>query len=288
MKVIFAGCGFLGEAAADLFSGLGWEVLALCASRESADRLKHKPFEVLAGDIATTPGFSGAWSSPDLLVHCASSGRGGGVDAYQRVYVQGMRQLLAATNPHHVLFVGSTSVYGQTDGSFVDETSPAAPAVETGQILLEAESLALAAGGCVLRLSGIYGPGRSVLLRKYRDGTATLDGDGTRWVNQVHRDDAARAILHAGTKKLSGIFNVSDDTPAQQREVYSWIASPWNGPLPPATERPGIRKRGSTNKRVSNAKLKATGWQPSYPCYKDALPGLVLTTGIPASPENRK
>jgi len=275
VKVIFAGCGFLGEAAADLYSGHGWDVLGLCASQESADRLSGKPFQVLAMDIAGNPCFPEPWLSPDLLVHCASSGRGGGVDAYQRVYLQGLRQLLVAANPRHLIFVGSTSVYGQTDGSLVDETHPADPLVETGKVLLEAESLALAFGGCVLRLSGIYGPGRSVLLRKYLAGTAALDGDGSRWINQVHRDDAAQAIFLAGTKKLTGIYNVSDDTPARQSEVYSWIASHVNGPLPPRAEAPAIRKRGNTNKRVSNAKLKTTGWQPGFPSYKDALPDLV-------------
>ncbi len=275
MKVIFAGCGFLGEAAADLFSALGWQVLGLCASQDSADRLKEKPFEVLAMDIADTPGFSKPWQSPDLLVHCASSGRGGGREAYHRVYVQGLHQLLAAATPSHVIFVGSTSVYGQTDGGIVDEASAVEPPVETGKILLEAESLALAHGGCVLRLSGIYGPGRSVLLRKFLDGTATLDGEGSRWINQIHRDDAAQAILHAGTKKLSGIYNVCDDTPARQSEVYSWIASQLGGPLPPRAPAPATRKRGNTNKRVSNAKLKMTGWQPLFPAYKDALPGLL-------------
>ncbi len=225
-------------------------------------------------DITEKLRFPEPWTSPDLLVHCASSGRGGGVEAYQRVYVQGMRELLAAATPRHIIFTGSTSVYGQTDGSLVDETSPAEPTVETGKVLLEAESVALAYRGCVLRLAGLYGPGRSVLLRKYRDGTATLDGDGSRWINQIHRDDAARAILHAGANNLSGIYNVSDDTPTRQRDVYSWIATHRNGPLPRPSETPTIRKRGNTNKRVSNTKLKTTGWQPRFCSYKDALPEL--------------
>lgn len=275
MKVIFAGCGFLGEAAAGLFYQHNWEVLGLCSRQESADRLCDKPFDVLAMDIAGSPRFAESWMNPDLLVHCASSGRGGGVAAYQRVYVQGLRQLLVAANPKRVIFISSTSVYGQTDGSFVNETDPAEPQVETGKILLEAESLALAAGGCVLRLSGIYGPGRSVLLQKYRDGTATMERDGSRWINQIHRDDAAHAILHAGTKKLSGIFNVSDDAPSRQRDVYSWIAAEFEGPLPSSSENPPPRKRGNTNKRVSNSKLKTTGWQPHFPSYKDALPELL-------------
>jgi nucleoside-diphosphate-sugar epimerase len=275
LKVIFAGCGFLGEAAAVLFFEHGWEVLAVCRSRESAERLRDKPFEVIAMDIAGSPRFPESWVRPDLLVHCASSGRGGGVEAYQRIYVQGLVRLLAAANPRNVIFIGSTSVYGQTDGSFVDEKSPAEPLVETGSVLLEAESLALAAGGCVLRLSGIYGPGRSVFLRKYREGTAALERDGSRWVNQIHRDDAARAILHAGTKKLAGIYNVSDDAPARQRDVYSWIAAEIPGPLPPSSENPVLRKRGNTNKRVSNAKLKTAGWHPHFPSYKDALPALI-------------
>jgi nucleoside-diphosphate-sugar epimerase len=270
VKAIIAGCGFLGEAAAGLFLKQGWQVLGLCAREESLPRLRARGLDCAAMDISSKLEFPEEWRDVDLLIHCASSGRGG-PDAYRRVYVEGLKNLIAATSARKLLFTSSTSVYAQSDGSLVTEADPAAPVVETGKYLLEAEKVALDAGGCVLRLAGIYGPGRSVLLRKYQEGTAVLENGGGRWINQIHRDDAAAALVHAAEHDLSGIYNVADDSPATQKEVYGWIAEAMKGDLPPGGPAPLTRKRGITNKRVSNTKLRMTGWTPSFPSYRDAL-----------------
>jgi nucleoside-diphosphate-sugar epimerase len=273
-KVIIAGCGFLGEAAAALFSDAGWSVLGLCASQESADRLAGRPYAVEARDISTPQEFAPPWHGADALVHCASSGRSG-AEGYRQVYLEGLLNLLAGIQPRRTLFVSSTSVYAQTDGSLVTESSPACPDRETSQILRETEGVAVASGGYVARLSGLYGPGRSVLLRKFLSGEARIEGDGGRWINQIHRDDAAQAIIHLFTRRAEpGIYNVSDDTPATQGEVQGWMAQYLNRPLPPPGEPDFSRKRGWTSKRVSNAKLRATGWFPSYPSFRYALPSL--------------
>jgi nucleoside-diphosphate-sugar epimerase len=189
--------------------------------------------------------------------------------------VEGAARLLEAFPEARLLFTGSTSVYAQTDGSWVDETSPAEPIRETGRLLLEAESLVLRAAGNVLRLSGLYGPGRSVLLRKVCEETAVLEAGGGRWINQIHRDDAARAALAVAKSGAPGaIYNVTDDTPATQREVYGWIADFLQRPMPPEGPVDPNRKRGWTSKRVRNTRLRALGWTPAFPCYRDALPTL--------------
>jgi len=270
-RVIIVGCGFLGEAAADFFCASGWDVLGLCARAESAARLAAKPFEVRALDITQEFTADAPWRGGDALVHCASSGRGG-EEAYRAVYLTGLLNVLTAFQPQRTLFTGSTSVYAQTDGSLVDETSESGPERATGKILREAEGVALASGGYVARLSGIYGPGRSVLRRKFLAGEAVIEGDGGRWINQIHRDDAARAIRHLFTTRAApGIYNVSDDTPATQREVSGWLADYFQQPLPPAGEPDHNRKRGWTSKRVCNAKLRATGWAPAFASYREAL-----------------
>jgi len=276
-RLIIVGCGFLGETAADFFYAAGWDVLGLCASAESAARLTSKPFEVRALDITQEFIADAPWRGVDALVHCASSGRGG-EEAYRAVYLDGLLNVITAFQPRRTLFTGSTSVYAQTDGSLVDETSETRPDRATGKILLDAEGVALACGGYVARLSGIYGPGRSVLRRKFLAGEAVIEGDGGRWINQIHRDDAARAILHLFTSRASsGIYNVSDDTPAPQKEVYGWLADHFHQPLPPTGELDPNRKRGWTSKRVNNAKLRGMGWCPNFPSYREALsaPGAI-------------
>jgi nucleoside-diphosphate-sugar epimerase len=272
-KVIIAGCGFLGEAAADLFSGAGWDVLGLCSSEDSAARLAGKPWPVLVADISRPLSFAPDWQGADALIHCASSGRGG-PDAYRAVYLDGLLNLIAALRPRRTLFTGSTSVYAQTDGSWVNETSPALPERDTGRILLDAEGVALATGGYVVRLSGLYGPGRSVLLRKFLSGEARIE-DRPRWINQIHRDDAARALFHLfAVRAEPGIYNVSDNTPATQRDVYGWMAEFFSRALPPFGEPDLNRKRGWTSKRVSTEKIRSTGWMPAFPSYRDALSAL--------------
>jgi nucleoside-diphosphate-sugar epimerase len=276
--VIIVGCGFLGEAAADFFCAAGWNVLGLCASAESAGRLAAKPYGVRVQDVACEFTADDVWRGADALVHCVSSGRGGGVEAYHAVYFEGLLNVIAAFQPRRTLFTGSTSVYAQTDGSWVDETSETLPARDTAKVLLDAEGVALASGGYVARLSGLYGPGRSVLMRKFLAGEAVLEGDGGRWVNQVHRDDAVAAIAHLFfNRSAPGIYNVSDDTPATQREVYGWLSDFTGKPMPPSGEPNFQRKRAWTSKRVANTALKAAGWNPQFSSYRDALaaPGAI-------------
>jgi nucleoside-diphosphate-sugar epimerase len=273
-RVVIAGCGFLGETAADLFSKGGWNVLGLCASPESAARFTGKPYEVRALDITRRFSLTSAWRGADALVHCAGPDRAV-PGAYRSVYIGGLVNALAGIEPQQVLITGSTSVYAQVDGTWVDETSETKPDRETGQILLEAEGIALDSGGFVARLSGLYGPGRSVIMRKFLSGKAVIEGDGLRWINQIHRDDAARAVVHLLTKPAKpGIYNVSDSAPARQSEVCTWLADYFHRPLPGKGEPDLNRKRGWTNKRVSNAKLRGTGWRPAFPAYRDAIASL--------------
>ena len=274
--MVIAGCGFLGEAAAFLFSESGSQVLGLCATQETAARLAGRAFEVRAVDITgSLSEILPQWKNPDLLIHCASSGRGG-ADAYRAIYRDGLSNLLDFFAPRRAIFTGSTSVYAQEPGEWVDEKSPAEPTRETGRILLEAEALALAAGGIVARLAGIYGPGRSVYLRKFLEGTAVLEVGGSRWLNQIHRDDAARALKFLASPAVTpGVFNVCDDSPATQHDLYGWIAGLLRKPLPPEGPRDPDRKRGWTSKRVSNAKLRSIGWAPHFASYRDALPSLL-------------
>ena len=277
-EVLIIGCGFLGETAAELFSARGKRVLGLVRSHESLAVLAGKSFDTASCDV-TEPSNVEALSprvrGVPLAIYCVSSGRGG-AETYAEVYREGLRRVVEAWNPGRVVFVSSTSVYGQTDGSWVSEDSPALPDRETGRILLEAESIALASGGSVARLSGIYGPGRSVLLRKCIAGEAVLEAGGDRWINQIHREDASAALAVMGSPSAApGVYNVSDDTPATQSEVYGWITSALDLPLPPEGPADLNRKRGWTSKRISNSKLKATGWNPRFPSYRDALPQLI-------------
>jgi len=271
-RILIAGCGFVGLATARLFHDAGWEVVGLTHSAESAAALAGEPFRVVACDLADAAALRthGEWRRFDAAIHCASSGRGG-ADAYRTVYLSGAQNLLAELAPRRLLFTSSTSVYAQNDGSIVDEESPAEPDRETGRVLRETENFVLASGGIVARLAGVYGPGRSVLLKRFFSGEAMIEGDGGRHVNQVHRDDIATALLALVQAEAQGIFNVVDDAPMRQRDIYGWLAEHFRKPIPPSGPVDPNRKRGVTHKRVSNAKLRALGWNLSYPSFRDAV-----------------
>jgi nucleoside-diphosphate-sugar epimerase len=160
----------------------------------------------------------------------------------------------------------------------VTEESATEPTIETGKILREAEKLVLANRGTVLRLGGIYGPGRSALLTKFLGGEAMIDPGNDRFVNAIHRDDAAAAIqlLSRRTDGRGEIYNVVDNEPTLQSEYHRWLAAKLNRPLPPTGRSTSTRKRGPGNKRVSNAKLRATGWAPRYPNFATGMSESVL------------
>jgi len=278
-RILIAGCGYVGLATARLLHTAGWNVLGCTHSADSAAALAVEPFPVRQADLSSLDSVRTLedWRGCEAIVHCASSGRGG-ADAYRAVYLGGARNLLEALTPQHLLFTSSTSVYAQNDGSWVTEESPAAPDRETGQVLRETEELVLASGGCSARLAGIYGPGRSVLLKKFLTGEATIEGDGLRWINQAHRDDIATALALLVERRATGTFNVADDTPLTQRDIYTWLAAHFARDLPPTGLIDTNRKRGVTSKRVSNARLRALGWSPRYPSFRDAVasdPGLL-------------
>jgi nucleoside-diphosphate-sugar epimerase len=276
-RILIAGCGYVGRATADLFHAASWDVEGWTASEKSAAALSTRPYPVYQVDISNRDQVAEHPGTFDAVIHCASS-RGGGVESYRQIYLNGVRNLLDRFAGTKMLFTSSTSVYAQRDGSWVTEESETKPACETGGVLLETEKLVLDRRGTVARLSGIYGPGRSALLSKFLAGTAIIDPEKDRYVNQVHRDDIASAlfVLVSGEWQQRQIYNVVDNQPMLQSDCYRWLAERLNRPLPPTralTEQP---KRGGTNKRVCNAKLRSLRWTLQYPTLADGMEKSIL------------
>lgn len=273
-RLLIAGHGYLGQAVSEQARASNWKVTTLSKSGEGADFgcdfTESKALKELAQAV----------EPPTHILASASSGRGG-PEAYERVFRQGTSNLLEVFPAAHLTFTSSTSVYRQTDGSTVDEESDLAGETRNSAILRAAEEMTLAAGGTALRLSGIYGPHRSVILRRFLADEATLEDTGgelgIRILNQIHRDDAARAILHLISAERTGLFNVTDNQPMSQLELYRELSERLSKPLPPTAPPNPNSKRGWTHKAVSNAKLRATGWEPRLPSYLAALDELLQT-----------
>ncbi len=135
-----------------------------------------------------------------------------------------------------------------------------------------AESVETGGDATVVRSCGIYGQGRGVLFEKFRRGEAVIEGDGLRWINQIHQRDLVIALTYLIDAGVPGeIYNVTDDTPVTYNDYYTWCAEFLCKPIPPNGPINPQRKRGMTNKRVSNAKLRGRGWTPLYPSFREGL-----------------
>jgi len=272
-RLLIAGCGFLGQALAERWIADGGEVIAVT---RGGDLGTPVPYPVEACDLTSLDSvldLARRVPPPDAIVHCASSGRQG-AEMYGKIYLGGVIHLQRAFGGVPLLLTSSTSVYPQTGGENVTETSPAEPDRETGAILRQAEDATLKTGGIVARLGGLYGPGRSVILQRFLDGTAIIETGISRYLNQIHRDDAAAALallLRKRQEAAGEIYNVCDGHALTQRECYEQLAAHFQKPLPPEGSPNLDRKRGWTHKRIESAKLRALGWEPRYPTFMDAI-----------------
>lgn len=279
MRVLIVGCGYVGLQVGARLVRAGHRVWGL---RRSADdgQLTRAGIAPVAGDI-TRPDQRGKLSGPfDWVINTISSAKGGAKE-YRAVYLEGTKHLIErfTGTVEKYVYTSSTSVYGQTDGSQVDEASITKPSSETGAILVETESLLLDAvsrsrfPAVILRSSGIYGPERGHLFQQYLKGEAVIPGDGQRIINMIHRDDLAGAIIAALEQADPGeVYNATDDEPVSYLQFFKWLSGALGKPMPPFSVEASAtgRKRGVTSKRVSNEKLKRVLSYPfQYPTYRE-------------------
>lgn len=270
--LMIAGCGDVGSRLGERMTALGWRVHGL---RRDVTRLPACILPV-AGDLQQ-PGCPAGWpeSGLDYLVYCAAASQHDEA-GYRRAYVDGLRHVLAwlaehGQRPRRLLFVSSTGVYAQQAGEWVDESAPAEAEAYSGRIMREAEQVAL--GGplpaTLVRLAGIYGPGREWLLGQVRQGYRVAS-EPPLYGNRIHADDAAGLLAFllqadARGEALEDCYLGVDDAPAPLAEVVDWLrerlgVSHW-------AEQQSVRRAGS--KRCSNARARALGWQPQYPSYRE-------------------
>jgi nucleoside-diphosphate-sugar epimerase len=280
MRVLIVGCGYVGLAAGSELVRLGHEVFGVRRNPDGDAQLKEAGIKPLVADVTKLSDLAQLPGPFDWVVNCVSSGKGG-VEEYRDVYLNGTRNLiewLSAAPPKKFVYTGSTSVYGQTDGSQVKESSSTQPASETSQVLVETEKILLDAAfqkkfpAVVLRVAGIYGPERGHLFLQYLKNEAKIAGQGERLINMIHRDDLAGVIVAALKNGRPGeIYNAVDDEPVAQIHFFRWLSETLGKWMPPfATEAENAeRKRGLTNKRVQNRKLKMElGYQFKYPNFR--------------------
>ncbi len=282
MRVLIAGCGDLGTALGLELAGAGDEVIGL---RRHPARLPP-PIAPFAADLAD-PGSLEQLPEVDAVVYAAAADSSTD-DAYRRAYVDGVRHLLAAPGlqqrpPRRFVFVSSTAVYAQDGGEWIDERSPAQATHFRARLLLEGEALVRAIAApetttTVLRLAGIYGPGRTHLIELVRSGRATYPPGPPRYANRIHRDDAAGALVHLlQLPEPAALYLGVDDAPVDLAEVFHFLAVALGAPLPRQVEAPGGGSAERTSKRCSNALLRKAGYDFRFPTYREGYGALLAS-----------
>jgi nucleoside-diphosphate-sugar epimerase len=279
MRVLIAGCGYVGTALGVRLARGGHRVWGL---RRNPKGLPSAIRGVAAdlGAMASIPDF---FRLVDHVVYAAAPDVST-PHAYGATYVEGVRNLVRALRSSRApvrrfVFVSSTAVWGQSHGEWVDESTPPSPDDFRGAILREAEECVLSAPfpGVILRLGGIYGPGRTRLIERVRPGDARCpEGDPT-WSNRIHRDDAAAILEHLLTvPSPDSVYVGVDDEPAPLCDVYRHVAD-LLGVAPPTPD-PSVSPRRS-NKRCSNRRLKETGYRFLFPSYREGYSAVIEGTG---------
>lgn len=266
-RLLIAGCGDLGQAVATHLDPTAFDIHGLRRSRQSWTA----GMQAIQGDVTRPQSLQALHAlQPHILLYCVAADAQTD-ESYRAHYVDGLRNVLQALDPgslKQVFFVSSTRVYGQRTDALLDESTPALPADFGGERLLQAEGLlqGLACPATVLRLSGIYGPGRTRMLRLARQ-PQNWPAENS-WTNRIHRDDAAAFIAFLmrqamAQQVLQDCYIVTDQRPSPQCEVLSWIAARLgveesSMPAPPV----------GGGKRLSNQRMLDTGFKLSYPDYR--------------------
>lgn len=280
MTVLIAGCGDLGTEVGLRLAARGERVVGW---RRSPERLPAG-IEGVRADL-TQPLPPVPADTDVVVIATAASGRT--EDAYRSAYVDATGNVLDAlgrdgVTPRRVLFVSSTAVYGDFGGAWVTEDSPAESAAPTARLVKEAEDVLLARTdrGTVLRLSGIYGPGRTRLIDQVTGGSAVLPPQ-VQWTNRIHRDDAAAAIVHLvmDVGAPEGIYLGSDELPVDLGEVLRFLATELGLPEPPRGDGSGGASRGGA-RRVDSGRLRSSGFRFTYPTYREGYRAVLAGEGV--------
>lgn len=277
LRVLLVGAGSTGGRAARLLAAAGHEVVVLRRRTEPLDGAASIP--VVACDL-TDRAALGRTAIPavDVVVVCVTA-PDRTEPAYRAVYVDGVAGLLATyaeqhdRPPRRVVFTSTTAVYASSDGEVVDEATPTTPARFNGRVMVEAEGVVRASGApevVLARLAGIYGGGTNRLVARVRAGQEPVGASlPDPWTNRIHVDDAAGALAFLATHASPpDVVNVVDDEPARRSDVVRFLASRLEVAVPADGDAPvaGVPR---DDKRVSNARLRSTGFALRHPTYRE-------------------
>ncbi len=272
-EILIVGCGDIGSRTAQGLLAKGHTVYG---ARRNVGELPDGIKPVVL-DVADAESWQSLTLKPDFIVYSVAAG---GFDeaAYQAAYAEGVANMLTwlkntKQTPKHILFVSSTSVYGQGEGEEVDESTEPKPSGFAGRVMLQAEQRLQKSKlpTTAVRFSGIYGPGRDMLIRQVRQGRMAPEIP-VMYSNRIHSDDCAGVLNHLIQYALEGhildeVYLATDQASEPIYEVMSWMADILQVEATETVEAP--TRRRASSKRCVNKRLLDTGYTFIYPSYKE-------------------
>ena len=273
---LIIGCGYLGRRIAQRWLREGYCVSGTTRTPDHAAELGRLGVEPIQCDVLASASLA-ALPAVHTVVHCVGLDRGAG-QSMRSVYVDGLDNVLVhLPQAERFIYVSSSSVYGQCHGEEVDETAATAPLEESGQVVLAAEQLLWSRlpNAIVLRFGGIYGPGR-LLRQKAVQAGEPIQADPDRWLNLIHVEDGASAVLAAEARAQSGaVYNICDDQPVRRREFLTLLAQLLDAPEPRFVSplaNASLPPHERSNRRISNRRMHAElAVQLAYPSFREGL-----------------
>ncbi|QGJ72298.1 Nucleoside-diphosphate-sugar epimerase [Planctomycetales bacterium 10988] len=286
MSKLICGCGYLGTRVAALWKQQGQHVYVLTRSREHAEQFAAQGLSPINGDVTEPETLKELENLEiDTVLYAIGLDRRAG-KPMSEVYVDGLKHVLKRLpkSLSRFIYISSTGVYGGLDGEWMDEDSPCEPERENGKICLEAEDLLTShpefgSKSILLRLAGIYGPGRVPYRQQLINGEP-IAVPGSGYLNLIHVEDAARVVLQAEAQApLPRLYTVSDGNPPQRKDYYEEAAKLLEAPEPlfeaPPADSP-VAQRARSNKRIRNVRLvEELNPEFQFPTYREGLQGIL-------------
>ncbi|MBW4633762.1 MAG: SDR family oxidoreductase [Iphinoe sp. HA4291-MV1] len=272
MNVAIIGCGYVGCAIARY-----WQQKMTCVVTATTTTSERVPVlqavaqrvEVVKGN--DPEGLKSVLKNQDVVLLSVGA-KSANTDIYEETYLHTAKTLVSVlkqiSSVRQLIYTGSYAIYGDRNGAWVDEESPAAPVNQNGQIMNDTEQVLLSASSenlrvCILRLGGIYGPGRELVKIFGRYAGATRPGNGKDTTNWIHLDDIIAVIELARKHQLQGIYNLVDDAHLTTGELLERVFETHN--LPKVTWDSSQESKRPYNAKVSNKKIKDAGYELIYP-----------------------
>ena len=275
MNIAIIGCGYVGTALARHWHQNNSHIItATTTTKERVaglEKVAHRVVVMKGDDFSALRSVVQNQDAVILSV-APTSDRQIAANPYEQTYLRTAKNLVAALQQapsvKQLIYTGSYSVYGDRNGAWVDEESPVAPANSNGQVLCDTEQVLLDADSqdlrvCILRLGGIYGPGRELVNIFSRFFGSTRSGNGENFTNWIHLDDIVSAVTFALLNRWQGIYNLVNDVPLITRELLERLSERHH--LPQVLWEPSDPEVKPYNAIVSNHKIKAAGYTFIHP-----------------------